>query len=70
MIEYRKATVNDLDDLLRVRIDFLNDTKNIRNEDDKKILLKSYKEFILTSLSDWSFVQWLAINNSKNCCYK
>ena len=65
MIEYRKATINDIDDLLRIRIDFLRNAKNIRNENDEKILLLSNKEFLSSSLLDGSFVQLLAIDDSR-----
>jgi GNAT superfamily N-acetyltransferase len=65
MIKYRKATVNDIDDLLKVRIDFLHNAKNIRNEDDEKILIKTNREFLLKSLSDGSYIQWLAIDETK-----
>ncbi len=61
MIEYRKATIHDIESLLKVRIDFLREAKNIRNDDDEKLLLTSNREFLSSSLSGGSFVQFIAI---------
>lgn len=65
MIEYRKATTNEIDELLTVRIDFLRNANNIRNEEDKKILLETNRTFLLSSLTDGSFIQWLATQGTK-----
>ena len=65
MIEYRKATVDDIENLLKVRVDFLYNAKNIRNDEDKKILFNTNREFLLKSLTDGSFVQWLAKDDEK-----
>ena len=65
MIEYRKATINDIEDLLKVRIDFLYNANNIRNENDEMILLLSNREFLSSSLLDGSFEQFLALDGTK-----
>jgi len=65
MISYRKAVLDDMDDLLKTRIDFLRNAKNIRDENDEKALLSSNREFLLSSLTDGSFVQHLAIDGDK-----
>jgi GNAT superfamily N-acetyltransferase len=65
MIKYRKATINEIEDLLKVRLDFLNNAKNTRNEEDKRILLISNREFLSTVLADGSFIQWLALDGDK-----
>jgi len=65
MIEYRKATIDDIDELLKIRIDFLRDAKNIQNEDDEAILTRTNKDFLSQSLADGSFMQWLALDGTK-----
>lgn len=62
MIEYRKATKEDIEDLLKIRIDFLYNANNIRNEEDEKFLTLSDREFFSTSLSNGSFVEWIAVD--------
>lgn len=65
MIEYRKAAVTDIEKLLKVRIDFLYNAKNIRNIEDEKILFDTNREFLLKGLTDGSFVQWIAMDGDK-----
>jgi GNAT superfamily N-acetyltransferase len=65
MIEYRKATINDMEDLLAVRVDFLRLANIIKNENDEKMLLLSNRNFLSCSLIDGSFIQYLAVDSSK-----
>lgn len=65
MIEYRKATLNDIEQLLKIRIDFLKDAGNIRNEEDEKVMLSANEQFLYSSLSDGSFIQLLAFDGEK-----
>ena len=65
MILYRKATLEDMDSLLKIRIDFLRHAKNIRDENDEKTLLSSNKDFLTSSLTDGSFIQYLAVDGDK-----
>lgn len=47
MLEYRKAILGDIEDLMKIRIEFLHDIKNIRNEEEEKILIASNRGFCL-----------------------
>jgi len=57
--------LDDLENLLKVRVDFLRDAKNIRDENDEKMVLGANREFLIKSLADGSFVQYLAIDKGK-----
>ncbi|MHB1154609.1 MAG: GNAT family N-acetyltransferase [Eubacteriales bacterium] len=61
MIEYRKATIEDIENLLKVRIDFLLEAKNICTDDEKALMLKTNRDFLNTSMIDGSFIAWIAI---------
>ena len=65
MIEYRKATVDDVEQLLKTRIDFLRNAKNIKNENDEKILVLSNRDFLSSALLDGSYIQFLAVDDSQ-----
>lgn len=61
MTEYRKAITDDINNLLKVRIDFLFEANNIRTIEEKELMLKTNKEFLIASLIDGSFVEWIAV---------
>jgi len=65
MIEYRKATVDNIDELVKVRLDFLLQVNSISTEEDKKALIEPTGEFLRAGLSDGSFIQWLATDGGK-----
>ena len=65
MIEYRRAELNDMDELLRVRINFLYDAKNISAHDEEAAIRKANEEFLKEVLIDGSFMQWLAVEEGK-----
>lgn len=63
MIEYRKATIDEIDLLAQIRIDFLCEANDVNSEDERKTLYKNNKQFMTNSLADGSFVSWVAIEN-------
>jgi GNAT superfamily N-acetyltransferase len=64
-VEYRKATVDDLDELLIVRLDFLREMKKIGNEKDEKQLMSTVREFLGTSLAGDDYTQFVAVEDNK-----
>lgn len=60
MITCRLASLEDVDALLRVRVDFMRDVGAIKSEEDKKVLLESNRRYLTSALSDGSYIQWLA----------
>ena len=65
MIEYRKATLDDIELLINVRIDFLRDAGNITTNEEEKLMRKSNEEFLKEVLINGSYVQWLALESNK-----
>jgi GNAT superfamily N-acetyltransferase len=65
MIGYKKATIDDIDELLKVRIDFLIDAKCISTDAEKNLMITANREFLCESLSDGSFAQWVAVENQR-----
>ena len=63
MIEYRKAVISDINKLLTARLDFWRSVKNITNEEET--LLEYTRTFLLSSLANGNFIQWLALDNNK-----
>ena len=64
MIEYRKATLDDIDDLIEFRIEFLTplETEHESTPDELKNALWGYFDEYLT---DNTFIAWLAEDNGK-----
>ena len=65
MIEYRKATIDDIETLLQIRIDFMRDVKSVTTDDDEKVMREANAEYLNETLPDGSFIQWLAADNGK-----
>ena len=65
MIEYRKATISDLDALVRIRLDFLRDADKIKSDEVIEVLLKNNREYMAASMADGSFVSWIAVEDDE-----
>ena len=64
-MKYRKATVSDINELLTARLDFWRSVKSIKSEEEEETLLGYTQTFLLSSLADGSFIQWLALDKNK-----
>lgn len=58
MYTFRRAGLNDLDDLVRVRRDFMSGYETFSDAD--RAALGNYRDFLLECLPAGTFVQWLA----------
>ena len=65
MIEYRKATVDDVDLVSKIRLEFLSEVNNINCDQEKSKLYESIRHYMSFAIADESFVSWLAIENEE-----
>ena len=62
LITYRKATINDLDELVRLRIEFLKEVQKVETRQyNEEELSTSLREYLSTSINNDAFVAWLAM---------
>lgn len=65
-VTYRKATINDLDDLVRLRIEFLKEVQKIETRQySEEELSTALREYLSKSMINDEFVAWLAISESE-----
>ena len=65
MIEYRKATISEIETLVKIRVHFLREANNIVSDTDEEVLHKSNREYMAVSMGDGSFVSWIAADDGK-----
>ncbi len=65
MIDYRKATINDCSLLAKIRVDFLVEANDVKDQDEKDLLHINNEKFLRDSLTDGSFAAWLAIEDGE-----
>ncbi len=67
MFEYRKAAVNDIDELVKLRIEFLREANQETNVDGK--ILNKCEEalhaYFNSRMIDDSFIAWIALDEGK-----
>lgn len=65
MIEYRKASLNDINELVRLRIEFMKELNNIQSGSNDAELKQSLLDYFSRNMPSDSFVAWLAIENDR-----
>jgi len=63
MIKYRKATINDINELARLRSDFLMEANDVSSETERSKVETAIKQYLKTALSDDRFVAWIALES-------
>ncbi len=63
MIEFRKATIEDIDTLAKVRIDFLCEANQL-TEEEKEVLLTANRQYFAETMADGSFAAWIALDGA------
>ena len=63
MIEYRKAVIDDVEELVRLRIAFLNEVKNIESGYSDPAMEYNLKEYFINNMSTNCFIAWLAVKD-------
>ncbi len=64
-MNYRKATLQDKDELVKLRIEFVKEVQKVTEADKDNQLTLALQEYFQTSMTDGSFVSWLAIEDDK-----
>jgi len=63
MIEFRKATAEDINALAKVRIDFLCEANQL-TEEEKEVLLTANRQYFTETMADGSFIAWIALDGA------
>ncbi len=61
---YRKAAMEDINELVRLRIDFLNEVQVTVGQNDEELTKQTF-EYLKINMQNDSFVSWLALDNDK-----
>ncbi len=71
MITYKKASLEELEVMLKLRLEFLKQSGFIRNLKEREILEESNRTFLKSGTEKGSLIQWLAFNGEKSigCTY-
>ena len=62
MIKYRKANINDVNILSKLRSDLLMEAKDVNSETERSKVEIAIKQYFETALANDSFVAWLALD--------
>lgn len=65
MISYRKAEIKDIQELINLRIDFLKEVMNIKDENKDEEVRESLFEYFSTSIPKDEFIAWFAADGDK-----
>lgn len=60
MISYRRADIKDIDDLVRLRLQFMKEAQHIDNSDKDDAMTESLSKFFNASMPDDGFIAWVA----------
>lgn len=63
-MEYKKATLEDLDKLIEIRIEMRNQRDDLINIDSEQFYVNTY-EYYKRHISDESFILWIALDDDK-----
>lgn len=64
-ITYRRATVDDVQTLIDMRVRFLDELYGHIENDETKILRKSLRQYFSEAIPSGSFIAWLAEDEGK-----
>lgn len=64
-LRYRRASVDDVETLVRYRIRFLNELHNHPDDEETEILRKSLREYFAKAIPSHAFIAWLAEYNGR-----
>ena len=65
MVNYRKATIRDVDELAKIRSIFLMEANDVSSETERGKIEAINKAYFETALADDSFVAWLALDEDE-----
>ena len=65
MTEYRRATAGDIDELMRVRMDFLQDLGKVGRGEEERKLIGTVREFLARALAGDDYVHFIAVEDGK-----
>jgi len=65
MFEFRRASLKDIDELIRLRIEFMKEAMNIAHDDQDYEIRESLREYFNSTMKEDRFVAWLAITDCK-----
>ncbi len=64
-INYRRATIDDVEILVDYRVRFLNELYDHPEDDETEILRKALKEYFSKAIPSYDFIAWLAEYDGK-----
>jgi GNAT superfamily N-acetyltransferase len=63
MIEFRKAGISDVTDLIHMRVEFLNEVQKLKSSAGEGELYFSLKEYFTENMNTDRFIAWVATDN-------
>lgn len=61
---YRKATMEDINELVRLRMEFLNEVQDSDRQNDEQLAKQTF-EYLKINMQNDSFISWLALDDNK-----
>ncbi|MED0662940.1 N-acetyltransferase [Geobacillus thermodenitrificans] len=63
--EIRQATIQDIEDLTRLRLEFLKELGKIQSEQEETLVTTATKQYLEEALSNHEFISFVALSNHR-----